>query len=281
MSKAYVTLVTSDSWVVGAEVMMSTLLSTGTTLDRVVLVTADVSEGMRTKLRKGGVIVREVEPISFDNTSSVAETSVSSEVHSAEGGAVSAASGPEARGKHFCHVAGWSLVGLTKLRIWELVEYAQVLYIDADCIVMENLDEVFERDVDFAAAPDVFPPDHFNAGVVLIKPNTAVLTDMLNKANEIVSYDGGDTGFLNAYYPNWFTSSPEHRLPFGYNAQRTLYWATYEKNPGYWESIKPMKIIHYCSNPKPWDDPARKGELEMLWWRKLMISSVPGMSTFM
>ena len=27
---------------------------------------------------------------------------------------------------------------------------------------------VFEREVDFAAAPDVFPPDRFNAGVMLI-----------------------------------------------------------------------------------------------------------------
>jgi hypothetical protein len=31
--------------------------------------------------------------------------------------------------------------------------------------------QVFERDVDFAAAADVFPPDKFNAGVMLLKPN--------------------------------------------------------------------------------------------------------------
>lgn len=29
--------------------------------------------------------------------------------------------------------------------------------------------------------------------------------DMLNKINELSTYDGGDTGFLNAYFPNWFT----------------------------------------------------------------------------
>lgn len=33
------------------------------------------------------------------------------------------------------------------------------------------MEDVFQRDVDFAAAPDVFPPDKFNAGVLLIKPS--------------------------------------------------------------------------------------------------------------
>jgi hypothetical protein len=48
-----------------------------------------------------------------------------------------------------------------------------------------------------------------------------------------------------------YTSSPESRLSFGYNAQRTLFWFTHAKQPGYWESIKPLKVIHYSSSPKP------------------------------
>jgi hypothetical protein len=35
--------------------------------------------------------------------------------------------------------------------------------------------QVFERDVDFAAAPDVFPPDRFNAGIMLLKPDKVAL----------------------------------------------------------------------------------------------------------
>ena len=66
---------------------------------------------------------------------------------------------------------------------------AGVVYIDADCLVLEDVSEVrgagssadrpiatlspsshysrgqlFELDADLAAAPDVFPPDRFNAG---------------------------------------------------------------------------------------------------------------------
>ena len=46
-----------------------------------------------------------------------------------------------------------------------------MFYIDADCMVLEDPSTVFEVNADFAAAPDVFPPDCFNAGVLLIKPS--------------------------------------------------------------------------------------------------------------
>ena len=43
-----------------------------------------------------------------------------------------------------------------------------MFYIDADCLVNKSPESVFERAVEFAAAPDIFPPDKFNAGVLLI-----------------------------------------------------------------------------------------------------------------
>jgi hypothetical protein len=46
----------------------------------------------------------------------------------------------------------------------------------------------------------VFPPDKFNAGVIVCCPDAAVFDDMVTKARDklLTSYDGGDTGFLNA-----------------------------------------------------------------------------------
>lgn len=54
--------------------------------------------------------------------------------------------------------------------------------------------QLFDRDVEFAAAPDVFPPDKFNAGVMVVVPSLLVLEDMLSKVEKLPSYDGGDTG---------------------------------------------------------------------------------------
>ena len=100
--------------------------------------------------------------------------------------------------------ASWIGSGYTKLYIWTLVEYDKVFYIDADCLVQASPEDVFTRDVTFAAAPDIFPPDRFNAGVLLIKPSMDTYNDMMTKTESVISYDGGDTGFLNTYFPNWF-----------------------------------------------------------------------------
>jgi hypothetical protein len=50
------------------------------------------------------------------------------------------------------------------------------------------------------------------------------------------------TGFLNAYFPRWFQGPPQARLPFAYNAQRTLFWMTHEKTPGYWDAVQPVRV---------------------------------------
>jgi len=97
----------------------------------------------------------------------------------------------------------WFGSAYTKLHIWTLVEYAQVFYIDADCMVVGSLDHMFRAYAayDFAACPDVFPPDHFNAGVLLIRPSMQVFFSLLRRSKmEHASYDGGDTGFLNSIF---------------------------------------------------------------------------------
>ena len=90
---------------------------------------------------------------------------------------------------------------------------------------------------------------------------------MISKITELKSYDGGDTGFLNAYFPNWYKSDQEQRLPFTYNAQRILHWFTIKRTDGYWKEVEKngLKIIHYSSSPKPWEG-SSKGDLEMLWY---------------
>ena len=115
-----------------------------------------------------------------------------------------------------CHVPGWVNSGYTKLRVWGLTEYARVVYLDADALALAPLGELFELPaaVNFAAAPDVFPPDKFNAGVLVLTPDAAVLADMLESVPLLQSHDGGDTGFLNSYFDDWWTRAPAARLAF-------------------------------------------------------------------
>ncbi len=93
-----------------------------------------------------------------------------------------------------------------------------MFYIDADCLVMENPESIFElQDVEFAAAPDVFPPDCFNAGVMLIKPSLEKFNMLVEKIPKVKSYDGGDTGFLNSIFRHKWWEGPYKRLEYTWN----------------------------------------------------------------
>ncbi|KAJ8608818.1 hypothetical protein CTAYLR_009358 [Chrysophaeum taylorii] len=230
---AFVTLLTDNSYLPGTQVLLHSLRETRTKRALVVMVTSEVSARSRAKLSSADRVIQ-VEPIP---------------------------------NPHEASDAPWQGSGYTKLRAWELEEYDRVVYIDTDAIVLEPLEELFELRVDFAAAPDVFPPDKFNAGVLVLRPSGRTFEAMMKAAPTAPSHDGGDTGFLNTFFNDWYTGPHETRLPFRYNAQRTMYWMTHVRQPGYWNSIKPIKILHFSSSPKPWEDAKKKGDLELVWWQ--------------
>jgi glycogenin glucosyltransferase len=88
---------------------------------------------------------------------------------------------------------------------------------------------------------------------MVVRPSQSVFDNMMSQASLLTSYDGGDTGFLNAYFAEWYKDMPPMaRLPFGCNAQRFLYHCTYEKQPNYWDMAVDLHVIHYSSSPKPW-----------------------------
>ena len=251
-SRCYCTLVTSDSFVTGATVLLYSLLKTGTQFDVVVLVTPAISGYNREKIQK---VVRPpgcAAKIHVVTVKPIENPSASKDVH----------------------VKGWINAGYTKLHIWNLQSYQKVVYIDADALVLRNVDSLFDRP-NFSAAPDVFPPTKFNAGVLVIEPDAEVFRDMLAKVDSLWSHDGGDTGFLNSYFPDWYQLPASNRLPFSFNAQRTMHWLTFSKQPGYWKSIGPISILHFSSTPKPWLSPKKKGELEIIWWQYFMESVTP------
>ncbi|DBA02998.1 TPA: hypothetical protein N0F65_003186, partial [Lagenidium giganteum] len=258
--RVYATLITSDSYSMGVEALVYSMYKVRSAFPLIVLHTPQVSTSTCQKLERffaGFAASFRVE------LRCVPDIGI-----------------PELTNCDDVHVPGWVNSGYSKLNIFAMDEFDKIVYIDADAIVLENVDELFERETSFAAAPDVFPPDRFNAGVLVIKPNREFFQQLMSKANVLKSYDGGDTGFLNMYFPDWFQWGAESRLPFSYNAQRTMYWLVNERNPGYWQAIKPLKILHYSSNPKPWEDAKRKGDLELLWWQvyteSRCVALVPG-----
>ncbi|CAL1155613.1 unnamed protein product [Cladocopium goreaui] len=238
----YVTLITSDDFLMAVQALASSFRSSGTKhLPMLVLHTEQVSSNTLARLsRDSSLTLRAVETIPNPHSTSV---------------------------------PGWVNSGFTKLRVWEQDDFAKLVYIDADCLVLENVDELFDRSCP-AFCPDVFPPDKFNAGVMVLEPSRKIFQEMLTQVEQMPSHDGGDTGFLNSFFPDWYSWPAEQRLPFRYNALRTMYWFTHS-NPGYWKSVAPVKVLHFCSSPKPWDSDAKKGDLEQIWWEHYLRSQIP------
>jgi glycogenin glucosyltransferase len=181
----------------------------------------------------------------------------------------------------------------TKLRLWQLDQLGvkALVYLDPDTVVVKNIDNLLASICDvqngyyFAASPDIFPPDKFNAGVLVLSPNSELFVEMLRVCAMFKSYDGGDTGFLNQFFPRWFCRDSwfhgfdeaglKHRglvqverLPFGYNAQRIMHSWT-KKKPAYWRDGVDLHVLHYSSSPKPWERPLsnNSGDLDQLWWK--------------
>jgi lipopolysaccharide biosynthesis glycosyltransferase len=157
------------------------------------------------------------------------------------------------------HCPGW-----TKLRIFGLQQYDTILYIDSDCLVLQDVSSLLglnkiytESESLIAAAPDILPPHHFNSGVMVIRPSTEVMETMKSHAKLLTTYDGSDTGFLNAYFNTWYTDFPPMaRLASGYNAQQAMFEMTMDDNgnSSFWDVQigSDLHIVHYSNAEKPW-----------------------------
>lgn len=191
------------------------------------------------------------------------------------------------------HCPGW-----TKLGIFSLQQYETILYIDCDCLVLKDVSSLLERNKVYtesealiAAAPDILPPHHFNTGVMVVRPSRQVFDTMQRHASLLTTFDGSDTGFLNAYFHTWFTEfPPQARLPVGYNAQQAMFDQTMDTastdtsadtnatgTSTFWDvqvAGSDLYIVHYSNPVKPWQvaessssssSSASKNSLQVLW----------------
>jgi glycogenin glucosyltransferase len=234
METAYVTtLCNGDGYVPGVEALGQSLDRTGTKHPKVVLITPDVPESARQLLSSQGWWIRDIEPIENPN---------------------------EQAQRLFARFANT----FTKLRAFNLTEFSKVVLLDADTIAIQNIDELFERPGP-AAAPDFLLPDHFNSGVMVVDPSEDTFNRMMEQLFVSGSYDGGDQGFLNSFYPDWYSLPAGHRLPSGYNMHHFIYQFL-RAYPGLAQHVEgKAKIIHYTVQ-KPWrSKPTLTGGSEQ-WW---------------
>ena len=81
-------------------------------------------------------------------------------------------------------------VTFTKINCWQLEKYSKCVFLDADIVVLQNIDDLFDRE-ELSAAPDAGWPDCFNSGVFVYKPSKETFRKLVAFANQQgASFDG-------------------------------------------------------------------------------------------
>uniref|UniRef100_A0A3Q1EWP2 glycogenin glucosyltransferase n=1 Tax=Acanthochromis polyacanthus TaxID=80966 RepID=A0A3Q1EWP2_9TELE len=258
--QAFVTLATNDSYAKGAMVLGQSLRNHNTTKKLVVLVGPHVAEPCRDALQSVFDEVRVVDVMDSGDTA------------------------------HLALMKRPDLgVTFTKLHCWTLTHYSKCVFMDADTLVLSNIDELFERE-ELSAAPDPGWPDCFNSGVFVFRPSNETHEELLTFCGEHGSFDGGDQGVLNSFFNTWATADISKHLPFIYNLSSI---AIYSYLPAFKQYGHDAKVVHFLGKVKPWNYSydAQRGEVSghsqspdqsqlhpdylLMWWQLYAKSVLP------
>lgn len=198
--EAYATILHSaDAYVCGAIAVAQSIRQAGSTRDLIILVDSSISSKQRAGLQSAGWKVRTIERIR----------------------------NPKANQNAYNE---WNY---SKFRLWQLTDYDKIIFIDADLLILRNIDFLF-------AMPEISATQNnaslFNSGVMVIEPCNCTFNLLMENINDIHSYNGGDQGYLNEIFTWW------HRIPKQMNFLKH-FWE------GDKEEVKATKIRLFGAEP--------------------------------
>ncbi|KAH9512399.1 Glycogenin-1 [Bulinus truncatus] len=254
--EAFVTLATNDTYALGCLVLGHSLRKVGTTRQLVVMVSVGVSDSVRSQL---GSVFDLIVPVNVLDSSDTCNLALLGR--------------PDLS------------VTFTKFHCWRLTQFKKCVFMDADTLVVRNIDDLFDRE-ELSASPDAGWPDCFNSGVFVFEPSEETYKNLLDFAVTSGSFDGGDQGLLNLYFKNWATEDIKKHLPFTYNV---VSQAFYSYLPAFKQFYDDIKVVHFIGAVKPWHhsynsasrvvtplpNTGHSQEFLQLWWDIFMESVQP------
>lgn len=272
--KAWITLLTQPEYLVGVQALHKSLLQSQSAYPLVVMVTDKIQADDRDRLEAAGCLIRVVDPLS-----------------------------PQADLQHHYASAQFSEVW-TKLRVWQLIEFERLVFLDADMLVLKNMDELFELPLardniaachacrcnpnKVASYPTSWQPDncfytwqdrgqpapasldnYLNGGFLVLTPDETLfraLADRIAAIDDLAAYPFSEQDLLNEFFAGRWQP-----LSWIYNALKTL---PYQHAASC--KIDQVKNLHYIQ-AKPWHRDLNQPEserdkyyaLDKLWWQKM------------
>lgn len=229
---AYVTLVTNADFALGARALVRSLSLTGTRADIVVMHTGGVDARDLAPLVALGARLAPVDLLPTSDAFN--ERHARKNLHAAA---------PFTKGnKPAFHTP---LDNFAKLRLWQL-DYDAVVFLDADTLVLRNIDKLFAYP-EFCAAPNVYESladfHRMNSGVFTARPDPATFEAMLSRLDQPDAFwRRTDQTFLQDFFPDW------HGLPVFMNMLQYVWF----NMPALWK-WDDIHVLHF-QYEKPWQD---------------------------
>lgn len=245
---AYATLVTNADYAMGAAALVRSLKLTGTEAEILVLHTGGVAGAALEPVERLGA---RLVPVDLLPTSEAFNARhARAKLH---------ADAPFTKGtKPAFHTP---LDNFAKLRLWEMEEFARIVFLDADTLVVRPIDRLFAYP-EFSAAPNVYESladfHRLNSGVFVAQPSKLTFAGMLAKLDAPdATWRRTDQTFLETFFPDW------HGLPVVDNLLQYVWFNL----PDLWDWGS-VRVIHY-QYEKPWEDHAKAERLRPLieLWR--------------
>lgn len=229
--RAYLTVLTTDDYAVGAVALWESLRKTRPQHGFVIVLTAQVSDSCDHALQDAGLVTLRIDQ------------------HLEH---------PRPTDGAFRH---WNNT-FSKLLIFGLVQYEKLVYLDSDMMVLRNLDHLFEKPHMSAVVAGKLMPGHefwvqFCSGLMVIEPQPGLVAKILTHlpATDAKPAVFGDQDLLNQHFPDW-PSHEELHLEQSYGVfQSSL--NRYVKQYGYNLNLarpdeKTIAVVHFLGSRKPW-----------------------------
>ena len=238
-TRAYVTLVTNRDYAMGATALARSIRHAGADADIVVLHTGGVEQSALGPL--SDLDCRLVRTELLDTSDGFNERHARGRLH---------ADAPFTKGRKPAFHS--PLDNFCKLRLWQLTEYEACVFIDADALVLKNIDKLFDYP-EFSAAPNVYETlrdfHRMNSGVFVARPSLATFAAMLEMLDRPdVFWRRTDQTFLETFFPDW------HGLPVTMNMLQYVWFNL----PDLWD-WKQIGVLHY-QYEKPWEQDHPKAD---------------------